>query len=213
MKLYFFSCLIVLFTQGYCNSEIHAGYRVTVAVPIEYNPGFIGRAFLMEGSQIEPNFKAALSVEAINGKYSCSLEVFLGDVKVWNSGHYWKFYTSKKCVIELTGDGDLQLKGLKERVGWRTGTSAQGVEKLQILRTGNMVLTDALDSIKWQSFNFPTDVILWGQRLDVATRLTSFPSNLSSFYSFEIQPDKIALYVNSDHIGKTSASEIFGIGE
>lgn len=82
----------------------------------------------MQNNKMEPNFKVALSVEAIEGKFSCSLEVFLGDVRVWNSGHYSRFYVSNRCVLELTGDGDLRLKGPKERVGWRTGTSGQGVE-------------------------------------------------------------------------------------
>lgn len=77
------------------------------------------------------------------------------------------------------------------------------MQRLQILRTGNLVLVDALNRIKWQSFNFPTDVMLWGQRLNVATRLTSFPSNSTSFYSLEIKNDKIALYLNS---GKSNYS-------
>lgn len=82
----------------------------------------------MDSNQPIPSFKAALSVEAYNGKYSCSCQVFLGNVKVWSSGHYSKFYTSNVCVLELTNDGDLRLKGPKDRVGWRTGTSGQGVE-------------------------------------------------------------------------------------
>lgn len=182
----------------------------------------------MENNLTIPSFKAALSVEAFNGKYSCSFEVFLGSVKVWNSGHYSKFYTSNICVLELTNDGDLRLKGPKDRVGWRTGTSGQGVEvkdqnypekrrskllfiicdqnmslfvtllqRLQLLRTGNLVLVDGLDQIKWQSFNFPTDVMLCGQRLSVASRLTSFPSNSSSYYSMEIEHTRIALYLKS----------------
>lgn len=82
----------------------------------------------METNEITQTFKTALSVEAVNDKYSCSLEVFLGDVKVWKSGHYSKFYTSNICVLQLTQDGDLRLKGPKDRVGWRTGTSGQGVK-------------------------------------------------------------------------------------
>ncbi|KAJ0089081.1 hypothetical protein Patl1_31497 [Pistacia atlantica] len=197
---FLFGFLIVFllsFHHGCCKSDIHNGYRLTLAVPVEYSVGFIGRAFLMETNQMAPNFKAALSVEAVNGRYSCSLEVFLGDVKVWNSGHYSQFYVSEKCVLQLTERGDLLLKGPKNRVGWRTGTSRQGVERLQILKTGNLVLLDALNLIKWQSFNFPTDVILWGQSLNVATRLTSFPTNSTEFYTFEIQHDKIALYLHS----------------
>ncbi|XP_044474261.1 G-type lectin S-receptor-like serine/threonine-protein kinase SD2-5 [Mangifera indica] len=193
----FLIVFLLSFRHGCCKSDIHTGYRLTLAVPVEYTVGFIGRAFLIESNQMAPNFKTALSVEAVNGKYSCSLQVFLGDVKVWNSGHYSHFYVSEKCVLELTQAGDLKLKGPKNRVGWRTGTSRQGVERLQILKTGNLVLLDALNLIKWQSFNFPTDVILWGQSLNLATRLTSFPTNSTEFYTFEIQYDKIALYLHS----------------
>ncbi|OMO55245.1 hypothetical protein COLO4_36102 [Corchorus olitorius] len=196
--LYGMLCIILSFNHGSCDSAIHVGHRVSLAIPLEFISGFIGRAFLMDANLMEPNFRVALSAEAtVKGKYSCSLEVFLGDVKVWNSGHYSQFYTSDVCVLELTEDGDLQLKGPKDRVGWRTGTAGQGVERLQILKTGNLVLVDVLNQIKWQSFNFPTDVMLWGQRLDVATRLTSFPRNSTSFYTFEIQHNKIVLYLNS----------------
>ncbi|KAF5737276.1 D-mannose binding lectin protein with Apple-like carbohydrate-binding domain isoform 1 [Tripterygium wilfordii] len=203
MMPYLLSLLIFFFNHGCSKTDIHVGYHFTLAVRPEYSTSFAGRAFLLETNQMEPNFRVALSVEAIDGKYSCSLEVFLGDVKVWNSGHYTQFYTTDKCVLELTEDGDLQLKGPGQQVGWRTGTFAQGVERLQILKTGNLVLVDALNFIKWQSFNFPTDIMLWGQRLNVATRLTSFPSKSSTFYSFEIRRDKVAMYLNS---GKSNYS-------
>lgn len=130
MQLCFFvSVILLLFVcYGFCKPDMHVGHQVTVAVPLEYSVGLIGRAFVMETNQMEPNFRVALSVEAVNGRYSCSLEVFLGDVKVWNSGHYSRFYVSDKCVLELSEDGDLRLMGLRNRVGWRTGTSGQGVE-------------------------------------------------------------------------------------
>lgn len=123
--------VFVMFSNGFCNSDIQKGYKLTLAVPAEYSLGFIGRAFLIETDQIAPNFRAAVSVEAVNGKFSCSLEVLLGDVKVWNSGHYSRFYVSEKCVLELTKDGDLQLKGPNDRVGWLSGTSRQGVEVIK----------------------------------------------------------------------------------
>lgn len=69
-----------------------------------------------------------------------------------------------------------------------------------MLRTGNLVLVDAMNNIKWQSFNFPTDVMLRGQVLDVATRLTSFQSNSSLFYTFEIENNRVALYLNSGNL-------------
>ncbi|KAF7825452.1 PAN domain-containing protein [Senna tora] len=216
----FIFLLLICFNYASSGSDIHIGYQFMVVVPVDYRVGFTGRAFLIESNETAPNFKVALSVEAIDEKYSCSLQVFLGDVKVWDSGHETRFYTTEKCLIELTQDGDLRLTGPEDRMGWKTGTSGQGVEddksslmiilcfllcfnlkqRLQILRTGNLVLVDSLESIKWQSFNFPTDVMLWGQRLDVATRLTSYQSNSSFFYSFEIENKGIAMYLNTGEL-------------
>ncbi|KAL1804595.1 hypothetical protein ACET3Z_027663 [Daucus carota] len=197
MRFLLYIFLIHLFTCVCCNPDIHIGYQIILSVPVTYIRGFIGRAFLMETNQSVPNFRVALSVEEMKGSYSCSLDVFLGDIKVWTSGYFSQFYTTDKCVLELTKDGDLELKGPKEQVGWRSGTSGQGVERLNLLRTGNLVLVDQLNLVKWQTFNFPTNIMLWGQRLNVQTRLTAFPANSSSFFSFEIQSDKVALYLNS----------------
>ncbi|CAN4120163.1 unnamed protein product [Withania somnifera] len=198
MKIYELVFVIYWLTQGYCTSDIHVGYQISLAIPTSYSRGFIGRAFLMEtDNQMEPNFRAAISVEANNEKYTCSLDVFLGDVKVWSSGHLSQFYTMDKCALALTQYGDLLLKGQDDRVGWKAGTSGQHVKRLHLLGTGNLVLVDALNLIKWQSFNFPTNIMLWGQRLSSRTQLTSFPSSSSLSYSFEIQYDKIALYLYS----------------
>ncbi|KAI8014813.1 Epidermis-specific secreted glycoprotein EP1 [Camellia lanceoleosa] len=174
MKLCLFILFIHFLTHGHSNSDINIGYRVTLAVPMEYSLGFIGRAFIMETDQMAPKFKVALNVEAVEEKYSCSIDVLLGDVRVWSSGHLSRFYATEKCVLELTQGGDLQLKGQKEQVGWRSGTSGQGVQRLNLLRTGNLVLVDDLNMIKWQSFNFPTNIMLWGQRLN-AHSLDFFP--------------------------------------
>ncbi|XP_073158385.1 putative receptor protein kinase ZmPK1 [Henckelia pumila] len=200
MKIYFLFVLqLQLLAKTISDTEMQIGYRVTLAIPTEYTKGFTGRAFLIETEQMPPKFRAAINVEAVDEKYSCSIDVFLADVRVWSSGHLSRFYTTEKCVLELTKDGDLRLKGgHKERIGWRSGTSGQGVERLYLLRTGNLVLVDAGNFIKWQTFNFPTDIMLWGQRLSSQTRLTSFPTNSTLFYSFEIQDSKIALYINFD---------------
>ncbi|PNX86468.1 PAN domain-containing protein [Trifolium pratense] len=99
-----------------------------VQVPGKYEiGGFIGGGYLLETKTV-PNFRVALSIEGVNGKFSCSLLVFLGDVKVWDSGHYSRFYVTGKCLLEFTMDGDLRLKGPNETLGWKTGTSGQGVK-------------------------------------------------------------------------------------
>ncbi|PIA58071.1 hypothetical protein AQUCO_00500182v1 [Aquilegia coerulea] len=190
--------MVFFFTPGLCKSYIPIGFQVRIPVPSMYNNSFLGRAFFIETSYEVPNFKVGLSVEAVNGDHSCSLGVFLGDYRVWNSAHFMQFYARGICMLELTKYGNLQLRDSKGGIGWRSGTSLQGVERLQLLRSGNLVLTDAMDLIKWQSYNFPTDGMLWGQRLSVSTFLTSFSNSSSIFYSFEIQNNKLALYLNSD---------------
>ncbi|CAH2064372.1 unnamed protein product [Thlaspi arvense] len=212
MKIYTFSFLVCLFfkLQGHCKSDVNLGFTLTLSSPVEYTPGFMGKAYIIETASSsttrEPVFKAALTMESSddNARYLCSLQVFFGDVRVWNSGHYSKMYVSNKCIIELTKDGDLRLKSNNKHVGWRSGTSGQGVERLEIESTGNLVLLDAMRLIKWQSFNFPTDVMLSGQRLDVATQLTSFPKDSTLFYSFEVLRDKIALFLNLNKLKKYS---------
>lgn len=131
-KIYVFALLIInLVTEkSLSESDISIGYQVTLAVPTYYTKGFVGRAFLIQSDQNPPNFRVAISVEAIEEvkKYSCSLDVFLGDVRVWSSGHFSRFYADEKCVLELTGSGNLRLKRENERVGWKSGTSKQGVK-------------------------------------------------------------------------------------
>ncbi|XP_074268633.1 G-type lectin S-receptor-like serine/threonine-protein kinase SD2-5 [Silene latifolia] len=189
-----------LIYSGHCLSDnIHIGYNFTLPIPVEYIQGFNGKAYLMETDQMPLNFRTALSVDAVDGIYCCSLQVFLGNVKVWTSGHHSMFCTtSQSCVLEFTEIGDLRLKAFNGQIGWRTATFGQGVQKLQLFDSGNLALVDAQENIKWQSFNFPTNVLLMGQRLSVATHLTSsIPTNNSnSFFSFEIHHDKLALYLN-----------------
>ncbi|KAI3836650.1 hypothetical protein MKX03_034933 [Papaver bracteatum] len=190
-------CFHFIAYKVHCKSDIPPGYKVTIPIPSDYNAGSTGRAFLMEPEKIEvPSFKVALSVEAsFNGSFSCSLQIFLEDFKVWDSGHILKFYPKNKCMLEFTEGGVLLLRGSERQIGWTSGTSGQGVE---LLRIGNLVLLDAMDRIKWQSFDFPANIILWGQVFNFSTRLTSSVSgNSTMFYSFEIQNNRLGLYLNS----------------
>lgn len=66
-------------------------------------------------------------------------------------------------------------------------------------KTGNLVLLDSQNSTRWQSLDDPTDTFLRGQqrRLPVYLIAPTTTKVLSSvFYSFELDADKIAAYVN-----------------
>ncbi|KAK9067789.1 hypothetical protein SSX86_011900 [Deinandra increscens subsp. villosa] len=208
MNILFSLALLVHFSthfHGHCITDsLQLGAQTKVAIPGLYMIGFVTRAFMLETSQPVPSFRAGLTVEAVEEKYVCSFDVFLGDFKVWSSSHFSRFFTSEICVIGLTKDGDLRLTGHNDQIGWRTATYGQGIKRLQLSKSGNLVLVDEYNIIKWQSFHFPTNVMLWGQRLDVGTKLTSHSTNSDSFYSFEIHREKLALYLNSGNLFKYS---------
>ncbi|RVW62211.1 hypothetical protein CK203_061629 [Vitis vinifera] len=128
MKLFLFlfllGVLIQLFAHGSCKSDLPASSHVMLAVPVGYSVGFKGRAFLMEANQM-----------------------------VWDSDHFTRFYTSERCVFELTTDGNLQLKGAKEQVGWRTATFGQGVETT-VIEDEQSGIGGRLEPYKMAEFQF-----------------------------------------------------------
>ncbi|XP_072998237.1 EP1-like glycoprotein 4 [Typha latifolia] len=179
-----------------CRLDFPLGGQVTIPIPSAYQPGFVGRAFVLDAAKEPPNFRVSLSVEAIGGGYACSLVVLMEDLKVWASDHYVKFFPEKKCVLGLMEDGDLRVMDWEGKIGWQTRTSRQGVKGLYLQKdTGNLILADAKNQTKWQTFDNPTDVLLWGQRLNVPACLTSSSTNSSASYSLEIQKDKVVAYL------------------
>ncbi|WOK95496.1 G-type lectin S-receptor-like serine/threonine-protein kinase SD2-5 [Canna indica] len=199
MEALLFLLLTFFLPNAFCkNLSFPVGGRVAIPLPSLYQPDFVGRAFLISANNdAPPQFRAGLSIEAVQGGYSCSIVVLLGDVKVWASDHVAKFFPAGSCVLELTPTGDLQLKDSSGRIGWRSGTLGLGVQSLHLKKnTGNLILIDGRNQTKWQSFDYPSNTMLWGQRLNSSSQLTLFPINSSSFYSFEIEQDKLAAYLN-----------------
>lgn len=114
--------------------DFRLGAQVTIPIPSAFELGFKGRAFVLDARRAPPNFRVALSVEAIGGGgggssgYLCSLVVFLKETKVWMSDYAAKFLPVRSCVLKLTENGDLRLTDSVGNIGWRTVTSARGVK-------------------------------------------------------------------------------------
>uniref|UniRef100_A0A1J3JG50 Uncharacterized protein n=1 Tax=Noccaea caerulescens TaxID=107243 RepID=A0A1J3JG50_NOCCA len=70
MKIYTLTFLVFLFSKlngHYCKSDIDLGFALTLSSPVQYTPGFMGKAYIMEkesSSTREPSFKAALTMES-----------------------------------------------------------------------------------------------------------------------------------------------------
>ncbi|KAF7850020.1 hypothetical protein BT93_L0019, partial [Corymbia citriodora subsp. variegata] len=92
--------------------------------------------------------------------------------------------------LSLKKSGNLVLTDASHSVVWPTDTTSLSwsrtpIHQLQLLDSGNLVLHDREGNIlPWRSFNYPTDVLLPGQKLTRNTPLVSSRSkgNFSSGY-------------------------------
>ncbi|KAK3165829.1 hypothetical protein QOZ80_1AG0038320 [Eleusine coracana subsp. coracana] len=197
--------MAVLFQHAALSSstDFPVGSQATVQLPpVPYQPGFAARDVVLRAHEAksQPDFVAAVSVEAVAGGYTCALVVLMGDVTVWASDHLDKFVPTVLCRLELTGKGQLQLTDGAGKIGWVSGTAGQGIKALHLNgTTGNLVLIDAKNHTRWQSFDHPTDKFLRGEQRRLPLYLivpTTKVISPASFYSFELDGDKIAAYVN-----------------
>ncbi|KAK9064289.1 hypothetical protein SSX86_015669 [Deinandra increscens subsp. villosa] len=112
----------------------------------------------------------------------------------------------KRSRISLLKKGNLVLTDAGQRI-WTTNTQSNSLVQLQLLDSGNLVLT-ALENKSsyiylWQSFSFPTNTILSNQPFTKDTVLISSRSstNLSSgFYKMYFENDNMIslLYSNNE---------------
>ncbi|XP_073293727.1 G-type lectin S-receptor-like serine/threonine-protein kinase At5g35370 [Primulina huaijiensis] len=56
---------------------------------------------------------------------------------------------------------------------WSTPQNLAPVSSLQLIESGNLVMLDGANKTVWESFDFPTDVIVAGQRLNVGESLVA----------------------------------------
>ncbi|KAF5764831.1 putative protein kinase RLK-Pelle-SD-2b family [Helianthus annuus] len=110
----------------------------------------------------------------------------------------------KRSRISLSKRGNLILRDVGQRI-WATNTQSNSPLQLQLLDSGNLVLTEFENkSYLWQSFSFPTDTILPNQPFTKDTVLISSRSstNLSSgFYKLYFDNDNvISLLYSSNEV-------------
>ncbi|KAI7745104.1 hypothetical protein M8C21_017804, partial [Ambrosia artemisiifolia] len=92
--------------HGHCTTNnLQLGAERTVVLPSQYMNGFVVPTYILETSGPVPSFRAGLMV--------------------WSSSHLSRFFTTEKCVISLTWDGDLRLTGQNGQIGWQTATHGQ----------------------------------------------------------------------------------------
>ncbi|KAM0047208.1 putative protein kinase RLK-Pelle-SD-2b family [Helianthus debilis subsp. tardiflorus] len=77
-----------------------------------------------------------------------------------NNGNLWE-----NAILNFTAAGDLVLEDVDGFIYWNTDTAGKSVAGMNLTDTGNLVLFDDQNSVVWQSFDYPADSLLPGQKL------------------------------------------------
>ncbi|XP_074586374.1 G-type lectin S-receptor-like serine/threonine-protein kinase LECRK1 [Curcuma longa] len=84
-----------------------------------------------------------------------------------------------EATLELKTDGRLVLTDAQNRVLWNTTGVSDDVSHAAMLDDGNFVLAGPDGSLRWQSFEHPTDTLLPGQSLLPGNKLQSMDTGKS----------------------------------
>uniref|UniRef100_A0A2N9G7U9 Protein kinase domain-containing protein n=1 Tax=Fagus sylvatica TaxID=28930 RepID=A0A2N9G7U9_FAGSY len=110
--------------------------------------------------------------------------------------------------LSLTTNG-LIVTNQTSQVLWSTPFLTSKVAAMQLLDTGNLVLVDAGNAKLWESFDYPTDAIVVGQRIPVGKSLESSVSEDDMSlgdYRLEVTDRDVVLQWNRMDYSKLSSN-------
>ncbi|KAM0933693.1 putative protein kinase RLK-Pelle-SD-2b family [Dioscorea sansibarensis] len=108
----------------------------------------------------------------------------------------------ENATLELKKDGDFVLTDTNGTIVWSTGTSGKPVSGINLTDNGSLVLFDSENNIIWNSYDFPVDTLLPGQRLTAGQRLVSRASTCNWTHSGSqfllLSPSGFSAFLESD---------------
>ncbi|KAJ0634431.1 putative protein kinase RLK-Pelle-SD-2b family [Helianthus annuus] len=107
---------------------------------------------------------------------------------IWTANRNNPISSSSQVHFSTTG---ITINNDSGKPIWSTPVIKSTVAALQLLDSGNLILIDQLNNTLWQSFDFPTDTIVSGQRFPVWKTLTASisPADFSAGeYMFTLTP-------------------------
>uniref|UniRef100_A0A2N9I8J8 Receptor-like serine/threonine-protein kinase n=1 Tax=Fagus sylvatica TaxID=28930 RepID=A0A2N9I8J8_FAGSY len=142
----------------------------TFSEPHTISPNFtstnIGTFLLSQNG----NFKATIDAKPPSSDYYFSIAHTITHAEIWTANRNAPMSSSDK--LSLTTNG-LIVTNQTGQVLWSTPFLTSKVAAMQLLDTGNLVLVDAGNAKLWESFDYPTDAIVVGQRIPVGKSLES----------------------------------------
>ncbi|KAI3696113.1 hypothetical protein L1987_79122 [Smallanthus sonchifolius] len=107
------------------------------------------------------------------------------------------------AILSLTATGELVLQDADGSMAWTTNTTGGSVAGLNLTDDGNLVLFDVNSSVVWQSFDYPTDCLVLGQRLFQGQQLIPSVSSTNwtaqkDLFSLQVTDEGLFAYVRSN---------------
>ncbi|XP_076917938.1 G-type lectin S-receptor-like serine/threonine-protein kinase SD2-5 [Bidens hawaiensis] len=109
---------------------------------------------------------------------------------------------SDGAILNLTSTGELVLRDVDGSTVWSTNTTGKSVAGLKLIE-GNLVLVNVNNSVVWQSFDYPTDCLVPGQRLFRGQQLIPSVSETNwtsqkGLFSLQVKDKGLFAYVGSN---------------
>ncbi|KAJ0678030.1 putative protein kinase RLK-Pelle-SD-2b family [Helianthus annuus] len=119
------------------------------------------------------------------------------------------------ATLNLTETGELALQDVDGSIVWTTNTARKSVAGLNLTDDGNLVLFDANSSVVWQSFDYPTDCLVQGQRLYQEQSLIPSASSTNwtaqtGLFSLQVTDKGLFAYVGSNPPQAYYSRPVFG---
>ncbi|KAJ0669748.1 putative bulb-type lectin domain-containing protein [Helianthus annuus] len=104
---------------------------------------------------------------------------------------------SEGAILNFTATGELVLQDVDGRTVWSTNTAGKSVVGMNLTDSGNLRLFDVNGSVVWQSFDYPTDCLLPGQKLIPSVSDTNWTAQ-KGLFSLQVTDEGLVAYVGSN---------------
>ncbi|GFY93889.1 S-locus lectin protein kinase family protein [Actinidia rufa] len=151
----------------------HAGPLSTEFIPARSNFTATNYQYIDQSGAFLASRSGAFKVAITNPKPQSRifyLAVLHSDsgIVVWSANRISPVSDSAKLRLSITG---LSITDDDGRLVWSTPPLPSAVALLNLQDSGNLVLLDQINKSLWQSFDYPTDTLLIGQRLSIGKSL------------------------------------------
>ncbi|XP_076931799.1 G-type lectin S-receptor-like serine/threonine-protein kinase SD2-5 [Bidens hawaiensis] len=107
------------------------------------------------------------------------------------------------AILNFTETGELVFKDVNGSTVWTTNTTGKAVVGMNLTDEGNLVLFDVNSSVVWQSFDYPTDCLVMGQRLYQGQQLIPSVSSTNwmaqkGLFALQVTNESLVAYVGSN---------------